>query len=92
MFRFKKPETPRAALLLFLGNETHEKSGFVSYVSFSLCFDFDPTNYTRRRRWRRSEHDEMMSNVANVTTIPLPSLRATSQCALSKDDVVATDL
>jgi hypothetical protein len=42
MFRFKKPETPRAALLLFLGNETHEKSGFVSYVSFSLCFDFDP--------------------------------------------------
>ena len=32
----------RAALLLFLGNETREKSGFVSYVSFSLCFDFDP--------------------------------------------------
>jgi len=42
MFRFWKPETPRAALLLFLGNETREKPGFVSYVSFSLCFDFDP--------------------------------------------------
>jgi len=27
---------------LFLGNETRKKSGFVSYVSFSLCFDFDP--------------------------------------------------
>ena len=32
-----------AVLLLFLGNETREKSGFVSYVSISLCFDFDPT-------------------------------------------------
>jgi len=32
--------------LLFLGNETREKSGFVSYVSFSLCFDFDPTGST----------------------------------------------
>ena len=28
---------------MFLGNETREKSGFVSYVSISLCFDFDPT-------------------------------------------------
>ena len=27
---------------MFLGNETREKSGFVSYVSISLCFDFDP--------------------------------------------------
>jgi len=34
MFRFKKPETPRAENLLFLGNETRAKSGFVSYVSF----------------------------------------------------------
>jgi len=29
---------------LFLGNESREKSGFVSYVSISLCFDFDPTD------------------------------------------------
>jgi hypothetical protein len=42
MFRFEKPETSRAALLLFLGNETGAKSGFVSYVSFFLGFDFDP--------------------------------------------------
>jgi hypothetical protein len=27
---------------LFHGNETREKSGFVSYVSFFLYFDFDP--------------------------------------------------
>jgi len=44
MFRFQKPETPRAALLLFLGNETGAKSGFVSYVSLFLGFDFDPTS------------------------------------------------
>ena len=44
MFRFEKPETPRAALLLFLGNETGAKSGFVSYVSSFLGFDFDPTD------------------------------------------------
>ena len=43
MFRFSKPETPREALFVFLGNETRAKSGFVSYVSISLCFDFDPT-------------------------------------------------
>ena len=42
MFRFSKPETPREALFVFLGNETRAKSGFVSYVSISLCFDFDP--------------------------------------------------
>ena len=41
MLRFSKPETPRAALFVFLRNETHAKSGFVSYVSISLCFDFD---------------------------------------------------
>ena len=29
---------------MFLGNETREKSGFVSYVSISLCFDFDPNH------------------------------------------------
>ena len=28
---------------MFLGNETRKKSGFVSYVSFFLCFDFDPS-------------------------------------------------
>jgi len=33
---------------LFLGNETREKSGFVSYVSISLCFDFDPNDDTMR--------------------------------------------
>jgi hypothetical protein len=44
MFRFWKPETPRAPLLLFLGNETRANSGFVSYVSFFLCFDFDPNS------------------------------------------------
>ena len=27
---------------MFHGNETREKSGFVSYVSFFLYFDFDP--------------------------------------------------
>jgi len=43
MFRFSKPETPRAALFVFLRNETRAKSGFVSYVSISLCFDFDPS-------------------------------------------------
>jgi hypothetical protein len=43
MFRFSKPETPRAALFVFLRNETRAKSGFVSYVSIFLCFDFDPT-------------------------------------------------
>ena len=42
MFRFSKPETPRAALFVFLRNETRAKSGFVSYVSIFLCFDFDP--------------------------------------------------
>ena len=31
---------------MFLGNETREKSGFVSYVSISLCFDFDPRRGT----------------------------------------------
>jgi len=45
MFRFLKPETPRAALFIFLGNETRAKSGFGSYVPFSLCFDFDPTTH-----------------------------------------------
>ena len=44
MFRFSKPETPRAALFVFLRNETRAKSGFVSYVSISLCFDFDPNS------------------------------------------------
>jgi len=44
MFRFSKPETPRAAFFVFLRNETRAKSGFVSYVSISLCFDFDPRN------------------------------------------------
>ena len=39
MFRFSKPETPRAALFVFLRNETRAKSGFVSYVSIFLCFD-----------------------------------------------------
>ena len=48
MFRFQKPETPRAALLLFLGNETGAKSGFVSYVSLFLGFDFDPSGGGRR--------------------------------------------
>jgi len=47
MFRFKKPETPRAENLLFLGNETRAKSGFVSYVSFFPCFDFDPINISQ---------------------------------------------
>jgi hypothetical protein len=27
---------------VFLRNETRAKPGFVSYVSISLCFDFDP--------------------------------------------------
>jgi hypothetical protein len=49
MFRFQKPETPRAALLLFLGNETGAKSGFVSYVSLFLGFDFDPSSDTLSR-------------------------------------------
>jgi len=44
MFRFSKPETPRAALFVFLRNETRAKSGFVSYVSIFLCFDFDPSS------------------------------------------------
>ena len=48
MFRFSKPETPRAALFVFLRNETRAKSGFVSFVSISLCFDFDPTRRVRR--------------------------------------------
>jgi len=30
---------------VFLRNETRAKSGFVSYVSISLCFDFDPNPY-----------------------------------------------
>ena len=47
MFRFSKPETPRAALLVFLRNETRAKSGFVSYVSISMCFDFDPNHFSR---------------------------------------------
>jgi hypothetical protein len=46
MFRFSKPETPRAALFVFLRNETRAKSGFVSYVSISLCFDFDPSCFS----------------------------------------------
>jgi len=54
MFRFQKPETPRAALLLFFGNETREKSGFVSYVSFSLCFDFDPICQVSRKTQKYS--------------------------------------
>jgi hypothetical protein len=29
---------------VFLRNETRAKFGFVSYVSISLCFDFDPNN------------------------------------------------
>jgi len=41
MFRFSKPETPRAALFVFLRNGTRAKSGFVSYASISLCFDFE---------------------------------------------------
>ena len=49
MLRFSKPETPRAALFVFLRNETRAKSGFISYVSISLCFDFDPTP-----RWRQA--------------------------------------
>jgi len=48
MFRFSKPETPRAALFVFLRNETRAKSGFVSYVSISLCFDFDPIGWYPR--------------------------------------------
>jgi hypothetical protein len=47
MFGFSKPETPsssssspRAALFVFLRNETRPKSGFVSYVQIFLCFDF----------------------------------------------------
>jgi hypothetical protein len=48
MFRFSKPESPRAALFVFLRNETRAKSGFVSYVSISLCFDFDPTLHNNR--------------------------------------------
>jgi len=56
MFRFSKPETPRAALFVFLRNETRAKSGFVSYVSIFLCFDFDPSRDLHRlqRRARRS--------------------------------------
>jgi hypothetical protein len=46
MFRFSKSETTRAALFVFLRNETHpppkKKSGFVSYVTIFLCFHFDP--------------------------------------------------
>jgi hypothetical protein len=30
---------------VFLRNETRAKSGFVSYVSISLCFDYDPSQY-----------------------------------------------
>ena len=41
MFRFSKPETPRAALFVFLRNGTRAKSGFVSHASISLCFDFE---------------------------------------------------
>ena len=37
---------------MFLGNETREKSGFVSYVSISLCFDFDP----RHRQAQTTDH------------------------------------
>ena len=48
VFRFSKPETPRAALFVFLRNETRAKSGFVSYVSIFLCFDFDPSARARR--------------------------------------------
>ena len=48
MFRLSKPETPRAALFVFLRNETRAKSGFVSYVSISLCFDF--VDHRRSRR------------------------------------------
>jgi len=29
---------------VFLRNETRAKSGFVSYVSISMCFDFDPNS------------------------------------------------
>ena len=50
MFRFSKPETPRAALFVFLRNETYAKSGFVSYVSISLCFDFDPSSVPTQAR------------------------------------------
>jgi len=56
---------------LFLGNETREKSGFVSYVSISLCFDFDPI---RSRCFSRSPvaHDSaahaMMRRVAGAAS------------------------
>ena len=55
MFRFSKPETPRAALFVFLRNETRAKSGFVSYVSISLCFDFDPSGALRSGATRAGE-------------------------------------
>ena len=70
VFRFLKPETPKAAHFIFLGNETRAKSGFVSYVSFSLCFDFDPT--------LAEEHDGSIrvckdSQIASSSLLPLLS-------------------
>jgi len=68
MFRFSKPETPRAALFVFLRNETHAKSGFVSYVSISLCFDFDPTQdylkFIKRRKTARYKSADVLHAVS----------------------------
>ena len=43
---------------MFLGNDTREKPGFVSYVSFSLCFDFDPKHEHKQYKGKRSERRE----------------------------------
>ena len=39
---FLETRNAQGGTFLFLGNEIREKSGFVSYVSLFLCFDFDP--------------------------------------------------
>jgi hypothetical protein len=51
---------------LFLGNETRAKSGFVSYVSFFLCFDFDPTTNNRNTRRRKLYRGEILEYGATL--------------------------
>jgi hypothetical protein len=74
MFRFSKPETPRAALFVFLRNETRAKSGFVSYVSISLCFDFDPlvsvADRVAARVIARERRGRILSNFHIVESMP----------------------
>ena len=48
---------------MFLGNETREKSGFVSYVSISLCFDFDPMHGSMKTKEVSEQEDvALMAN------------------------------